>query len=68
VKYLEDEDAVRRHLTGWLREGDLLVTLGAGEVWRWGESVLSELEVVSAGPEEGAEEANSGAAGSGGQS
>jgi UDP-N-acetylmuramate--alanine ligase len=68
VKYLEDEDAVRRHLPGWLQEGDLLVTLGAGDVWRWGESVLSELEVVSAGPEKGAREANSGAVGSGGQS
>lgn len=68
VEYLEDEDAVRRHLPGLLREGDLLVTLGAGDVWRWGESVLSELQVVSARSERGTEEANSGAAGSGGNS
>jgi UDP-N-acetylmuramate--alanine ligase len=67
VKYLEDEEAVRRHLPGWLREGDLLVTLGAGDVWRWGEGVLSELEALAAGSEEGAEEANSGAAGPGGK-
>ncbi|MBU1699599.1 MAG: UDP-N-acetylmuramate--L-alanine ligase [Candidatus Eisenbacteria bacterium] len=50
VRYLEDEEAIRRHLPGLLKSGDLLVTLGAGNVWRWGEAVLSELEALHSEP------------------
>ncbi|MBD3334189.1 MAG: UDP-N-acetylmuramate--L-alanine ligase [Candidatus Eisenbacteria bacterium] len=49
--YLEDEDAVRRHLPDRLRPGDLLITLGAGDVWRWGEAVMTELEAREPRPE-----------------
>jgi UDP-N-acetylmuramate--alanine ligase len=45
---LEDEEAVRRHLPVRLERGDLLATLGAGDVWRWGEAVLSEMEAAEA--------------------
>jgi UDP-N-acetylmuramate-alanine ligase len=32
-----------KHLAGTLRQGDLLLTLGAGDVWKLGEAVLEEL-------------------------
>jgi len=42
--YIPTKEEVVDYLLGNLREGDLLVTLGAGDVWRVGTEVLKALE------------------------
>jgi UDP-N-acetylmuramate--alanine ligase len=41
--YLASKDEVVEHLRATLRPGDLLLTLGAGDVWKVGERVLEKL-------------------------
>jgi UDP-N-acetylmuramate--alanine ligase len=41
--FIPGREQVIEHLVGSLREGDLLITLGAGDVWKLGESVLERL-------------------------
>ncbi len=43
VAYVPEKDKVVEHLMGVLRKGDLLITLGAGDVWKIGEQVLGRL-------------------------
>jgi UDP-N-acetylmuramate--alanine ligase len=43
VTYIPDKSEIVDHLVGMLRQGDLLVTLGAGDVWKVGEEVLRRL-------------------------
>ncbi len=43
VTFLPDKDAVADHMAGVLRKGDLMITLGAGDVWKIGEQVLEKL-------------------------
>jgi UDP-N-acetylmuramate--alanine ligase len=42
--YIGSKEQVVKHLAGTLRQGDLLLTLGAGDVWKLGEAVLEELK------------------------
>ncbi len=42
--YLPTLDETRAFLSGRLREGDLCLTMGAGNVWQVGESLLADLE------------------------
>ena len=44
VAYLGGRDEIVKHLCETLRAGDLLLTLGAGDVWKLGESVLERLK------------------------
>jgi UDP-N-acetylmuramate--alanine ligase len=41
--FIADKEAVAGHLVQVLRKGDLLITLGAGDVWKIGEQVLEKL-------------------------
>ena len=41
--YIGSRDQVVDHLVSTLRQGDLLLTLGAGDVWKLGEAVLERL-------------------------
>lgn len=43
VAYLPHRDELLRYLTGFLRDGDLLMTLGAGDVTLVGEAMLDRL-------------------------
>jgi UDP-N-acetylmuramate--alanine ligase len=43
VRYLPEARDVINHLSGVLRSGDLVVTLGAGDVWRIGVEVMRRL-------------------------
>ena len=43
VTYFADRDAAVRRLIGELKRGDLLLTLGAGDVWKLGEEALEKL-------------------------
>ena len=42
--FFADRDAVADHLAGMLRKGDVLITLGAGDVWKVGETLLEKLK------------------------
>jgi UDP-N-acetylmuramate--alanine ligase len=42
--YIGGRERAVEHLAGTLRKGDLLLTLGAGDVWKLGEAVLEELK------------------------
>ncbi len=46
VIYLEDTRSAVDHLKKMLQPGDLLLTLGAGDIYRLGERLLSELESI----------------------
>jgi UDP-N-acetylmuramate--alanine ligase len=43
VTFLSDREAIVDHMTSALRKGDLMITLGAGDVWKIGEQVLERL-------------------------
>ncbi|MBD3237204.1 MAG: UDP-N-acetylmuramate--L-alanine ligase [Candidatus Eisenbacteria bacterium] len=43
VVYAAREEEVVRELPALLQAGDLLVTLGAGPVWRWGDAVMAQV-------------------------
>ncbi len=43
VTYIPDKDKVADHMTAILKPGDLMITLGAGDVWKIGEQVLEKL-------------------------
>ncbi len=43
VTFIPDREQVVDHVAGALRSGDLLITLGAGDVWKVGEQVLKKL-------------------------
>ncbi len=43
VQHLSDREQIVNHLVATLRHGDLLLTLGAGDVWKLGETILERL-------------------------
>jgi UDP-N-acetylmuramate--alanine ligase len=42
--YMPDREEIIEHLVSTLEEGDLVVTLGAGDVWKIGEEVLRRMK------------------------
>jgi len=44
VTFIPDREKVVEHLVGALRNGDLMITLGAGDVWKIGEQILEKLK------------------------
>jgi UDP-N-acetylmuramate--alanine ligase len=42
--FFAERDAVVNHLAGVLKKGDVLITLGAGDVWKVGETLLEKLK------------------------
>jgi UDP-N-acetylmuramate--alanine ligase len=44
VTFIPEREKVVDHLLGALRKGDLVITLGAGDVWKIGEEVVERLE------------------------
>ncbi len=43
VTYIADKEKIADHMAEVLRRGDLMITLGAGDVWKIGEQVLERL-------------------------
>jgi UDP-N-acetylmuramate--alanine ligase len=43
VTFIPDKDKVAAHVAAVLKKGDLMITLGAGDVWKIGEQVLENL-------------------------
>jgi UDP-N-acetylmuramate--alanine ligase len=44
VTYLPDKDKIADFMIGVLQKGDLMITLGAGDVWKIGEQVVEKLQ------------------------
>ena len=44
VTFMPDREKVIAHMASVLRKGDLMITLGAGDVWKIGEQVLEKLK------------------------
>jgi UDP-N-acetylmuramate--alanine ligase len=44
VTFIPEREKIVDHLMGALRKGDLVITLGAGDVWKIGEEVVKRLE------------------------
>lgn len=44
VTYIADREAIPDHLAGIVRPGDIVLTLGAGNIWQTGETLLKKLE------------------------
>src|SRR5512143_3912460 len=44
VTFIPEREKIVDHLLGALRRGDLMITLGAGDVWKIGEEVVRRLE------------------------
>jgi UDP-N-acetylmuramate--alanine ligase len=44
VTFIPEREKIVDHLVGALRKGDLMITLGAGDVWKIGEEVVKRLE------------------------
>ena len=45
VTYIADRDAISGHLAGIVQPGDIVLTLGAGNIWQAGEALLEQLAV-----------------------
>ncbi len=43
IQHVPDLDDVPKFLKEWVRSGDVVLTLGAGSIWRTGEQILAEL-------------------------
>jgi len=43
VTYIADRTALPDHLTGIIREGDIVITLGAGNIWQAAEALVERL-------------------------
>ncbi|NLP17816.1 MAG: UDP-N-acetylmuramate--L-alanine ligase [Firmicutes bacterium] len=44
VKFMADMDSVPRYLGGRVKKGDLVLTLGAGDVWKMGKKLVEYLQ------------------------
>lgn len=44
VTYIAERELIPEHLAGMVKEGDIVITLGAGNIWQQGESLLKLLE------------------------
>ena len=44
VAYVADREAIPDHLAGIVRPGDIVLTLGAGNLWQAGEALLAKLQ------------------------
>jgi len=40
VKYIADRKEILKYVTGKIAEGDVIITLGAGDIWKTGEEIL----------------------------
>jgi len=45
VTYIADREAISGHLAGIVQPGDIVLTLGAGNIWQAGEALLEQLAV-----------------------
>ena len=53
VTYIADRGEIPGHLIGVIRTGDIVMTLGAGNIWQTAEELLKRLEGSGKGPDVG---------------
>ena len=46
VSYMPGREAAVNHLVSVMKSGDILLTLGAGDVWKLGEKVVERLNAA----------------------
>jgi UDP-N-acetylmuramate--alanine ligase len=44
VTFISDREKIVEHMVSVLKKGDLMITLGAGDVWKLGEQVVERLK------------------------
>jgi UDP-N-acetylmuramate--alanine ligase len=44
VTHIADRELIPEHLAGIVKEGDIVITLGAGNIWQQGEALVKLLE------------------------
>ena len=44
VTYIANRELIPEHLAGIVKEGDIVITLGAGNIWQQGEALVRLLE------------------------
>jgi UDP-N-acetylmuramate--alanine ligase len=44
VTFIADREKIVEHMVSVLKRGDLMITLGAGDVWKLGEQVVERLK------------------------
>jgi len=44
VTWIADRELIPEHLAGVVKEGDIVITLGAGNIWQQGEKLVTMLE------------------------
>jgi len=44
LRYIPDQDSTLEYLTTVIQSGDIIVTMGAGDVWKIGRELLNKLE------------------------
>jgi UDP-N-acetylmuramate--alanine ligase len=44
VHYIESENEILSTVLDHLKPGDILLTMGAGSIWKYGEEILSKLK------------------------
>jgi UDP-N-acetylmuramate--alanine ligase len=44
VTWIGDRELIPQHLAGIVKEGDIVITLGAGNIWQQGEALVKLLE------------------------
>lgn len=44
VHYVPDKNAVPKYLMGVVKKGDIVVTMGAGDIWKYGEEFLRQMK------------------------
>jgi UDP-N-acetylmuramate--alanine ligase len=49
VQYVADAGEVAAYLEEWVRPGDLVLTIGAGDVWKIGDALVARLRARAAG-------------------
>jgi UDP-N-acetylmuramate--alanine ligase len=48
VHYVRDKEEIPEFLMGVKREGDIIVTMGAGDIWKYGDEFVKQLEIEHA--------------------
>jgi UDP-N-acetylmuramate--alanine ligase len=49
VTYIPEREKIVEHMLSVLQKGDLMITLGAGDVWKLGEQVVERLQYMNHG-------------------
>jgi UDP-N-acetylmuramate--alanine ligase len=49
VTFIPDREKIIEHMLSILKEGDLMITLGAGDVWKLGEQIVERLKLRNHG-------------------